>query len=199
MNILSRKATLSLAVSVAVLSFVSGSSAAVLITTGKDPSGRAFIEFSEPITFEITTTIAVVDFGTIIKNAFPVAPSQHYDSNAGGLFGSMPGNPTAVFDYWTYGVSFTDVAIAALDGSSSKFNFVAGQTFTISPGRLTTSSPVSGTFPIFATGYYEMYLQNAFQPGEILSANAQAVPEPSAVALLALGGAAAFILRRKLA
>lgn len=174
------------------------SKAAVLITTGKDSTGRAFIEFAAPITFDITTTANIIDFAVIIKNAFPVAPSSGYQALGGGLYGSMPGNPSAKFDDWSYGANLNDVALLAVDGNTTTFNFVAGQQFTISSlNRFVTTNPVSASFPIFATGYYEVFLQNAYAPGQILSANA--VPEPSSLALLTVGAAAALVFRRRFA
>lgn len=177
-----------LAILLGVIS-VASSSAAVLITTGKDSSGRAYMEFATPVTFQITTTATVVDFGIIIKNVFSTPPTVDYGVGGGGLFGSVPGSPSVALDYWTSGVTKSDAALVGARG----FSFVAGQTFTVASGRFTTTDPVSGSFPLFATGYYDMYLQNAYAPGQVLSANA--VPEPSVLGLMAIG-LGAFFFRR---
>lgn len=168
--------------------------AAVLITTGKDSQGRAYLEFSTPITLQITTTASVIDFGLLIKDTFPIDPPiAGYGTGGSGLYGSTGyPNGSGSFNYWTYGMTLSEVFLGSLDGASNSVNFVAGQAFVIQPGRFVTTNAVSGSFPIFASGYYEAYLVDAFSE-TILSANA--VPEPSVFALLIAGGLVALARR----
>ena len=66
-------------------------------------------------------------------------------------------------------------------------------------GRFTLWDRTPEGFPVFPSGQYELYLQGFEGAEPRLSANAQAVPEPSAIALLVVAGLGLFAFRRKAA
>ncbi len=170
------------------------SKAAVLVTTGTDGSGKAYIELPQ-ITFQITANFSTSGFALVFRDVLPPSTSASYGASGSGLSVFSPSNGYA-FVSWSAGPSGED---AALFVANSSYDFVSGQTYTVQAGRFTLTNATPINFPVFASGVYDLVLQDTMVDGRVLSAPAQAVPEPSTVALLGTFGLAVIFFRRRLA
>lgn len=176
-----------------VVLLASSCPAAVLVTTGSD-QGKAFIQIPD-LTFQITTSFVTTGFAMVFQNVLPPGTSVSYSAGGGGL--SIIGTSGSYrLTLWSSGPTGADAALF-VDNITPGYAFTTGQTYSIRGGRFTLSNPTPIGFPVFATGTYNIVLQDCMVDARVLSGPAIAVPEPSAFALAATLGAATVICRRR--
>lgn len=178
--------------------------AAVLIMTGTDAGGKAYVTLPS-MTFTITTAASAAGFNSLefdivdvwgtVGSFPPISGSgsglTYIDSGHPGIFSiaSWVGHSLAFNSSSDY-----DSALMAVANTS--YTYTPGEVITLAGGTFTLNT-ANAAFPVFSTGSYSIYFAGLGSGGGILSSEGVAVPEPSTFALVALGALGVIVLRRK--
>jgi hypothetical protein len=161
-------------------SLTSVASAAVTVTTsGSGAGGDATITMPQ-IQFTATSAFAGGVLVIVFDEAQPNAGNDRFLNFTGPALGGGAISFVAESGYSGNDITANDPYI--LTFAALPFNIGDIVTFAGGSSQLTS---VESNYTIFASGSYEVFLAN--DPGQRLTANGQAVPEPASALLLSVG------------
>lgn len=184
-----------------VMSYPCFAPAAVLVTTGTDSSGKAYVT--------IPTVKFTIDFWSSgingisldFVNVWPTGGQQVITAGAGLSFSGIQSPNVVEFTKWsshsTMSNSLSD-RDSVLQTPIGSYSYVVGDTIILQGGTFTLASE-DPAFQVFAGGFYTVYLVgtvNGFSAGPISSAGV-VVPEPSTLVLVGFGAVGALLWRRR--
>jgi len=190
------KLTCGLALLGAVASASAQSSIADITVSGSAP-GTVALTLLNDVSFTITNTTGDAFILTVFENSVPINASQIFaTASASTLQMSVNGGTLYPLSNWVDG-GYINNAMTADDsymwaGLYDRGAVAVGSTVILHAGTITATVPAG--FDVMASGSYNLFLADG--NGKALTAVAP-VPEPTTLALAALGGASLLLLRRR--